>query len=153
MASANARGSAEPGREQASTRIKKIFSRCDCCSSASPSGRQCSLACCDRVPTRLPTRGPCSQCTGIAREVMPARSGSPNKGKAHEILRSADRDSDPLVHRCCCIWDAQAAHYRRPSSRSRGELASLLSRGSACESTKTTSARPVEFFPESGVES
>jgi hypothetical protein len=45
------------------------------------------------------------------------------KGKGHEIPRSADRDTGPLVHRYCCICDAQAADYRRASPRSRRELA------------------------------
>jgi hypothetical protein len=45
------------------------------------------------------------------------------QGKDHEIRRSADRDPRPFVHWRYCLWDAQTADYRRPSSRFHRELA------------------------------
>ena len=96
---------------------------------ALPSAPQSSPACCDRVPATL-RRYP----------LTPPTQFSLNR-KHHEISRPANRNSRPIVHWCRGVWDAQAAYYRRPSSRSRGELASSLTRGSACQSTNTTSTR------------
>ena len=68
--------------------------------------------------------GPCSSAPDpLQSDAYGGRSRLSYKEKAHEIPRSADRDPPPLVHWYHCIWDAQAADYRRPSSRSRRELA------------------------------
>jgi hypothetical protein len=60
--------------------------------------------------------------------------------KDYEIPGSTDRNPDPLGHRYCSIWDAQAAdHRRRPSFPSRRERADPVGpRSTAVRPSETT---------------
>jgi hypothetical protein len=61
----------------------------------------------------------------------PDSSAGSLEGSNHEIPRSADRDPGPLVYWHRRIWDAQAADYCRPCSRSSSERAAAIARNRA----------------------